>query len=69
MSQHTKQIATPPKSPDINPQLMLMNTESPSFKEKLLANEMEKNISIVSSPPHQTPMDINFTSDNEVSQQ
>lgn len=48
---------------------MLMDTESPSFKEKLLANELEKNISIFSTPPHQIPMEINSTFDNEATQQ
>lgn len=68
MSQNTNQDTIPPKSPDINPQLVLTETESSSFKEKLLANEHEKNISIISPLPHQIPMEINVTTDNEVAQ-
>ncbi|XP_070013163.1 uncharacterized protein [Nicotiana sylvestris] len=42
-----------------------MDTESISFKDKLLANEMDNNISLDSPSPHQSPMDIHYDLENK----
>lgn len=60
MYPNTIQNPIPPKLPDINAKQTLMETDSSSFKEKLMADE-----SFQSPLPHQIPMDTNLTPDNE----
>lgn len=65
MPQHFNQSVIPPKPLDINSPIKPMNTESISFKDKLLVNEMDNNISLDSPSPHQSPMDIHYDLENK----
>lgn len=65
MYPNTIQNPIPPKLPDINAKQTLMETDSSSFKDKLMADELNNNISIQSPLPYQIPMETNFTPDNE----
>lgn len=65
MSQNPNHNTIPPKPSDINSQQALMETDSSSFKDKLMANEPNNNISIQSLLPHQNPMETNLTLSNE----
>lgn len=68
MSQYPNQNTISSEPPDINSQQALLETESSSFKDKLMADEHKDNISIQSLLPHQIPMEINITTDNEENQ-
>lgn len=52
----------PPKPPDIN---LSQTTQNTSFKDKLLYNENERNISFSQSPRHLLPMEVDTNEEEE----
>lgn len=64
MFQYPNQNTISPKPPDINSQQALMEAETSSFKDKLMAYEHKDNKSILFPLPHQIPVEINITTDN-----